>query len=370
MKDILGFFFRVFGQALFALVSFFVILFLFSLFFLGLGVGAGSSSGIGKLKETEVSDYSFVSGDKDSANKLLSVPVNGIILGSAPDEDFAFGLSEFLTYGYEVADLFADAAEDDEIKGVLVRFRTPGGTIFGSRAIFRAIEDYRSTTDKPVVAYVEGMSASGGVMAMVGANAIYADHGSIVGSIGVLGPTLTYFNKPMATEGGLFGGGIVTEEGIERTTITAGRGKDIGNPFRKPTAEEIANLKSGVDNEYAEFVKHVAQTRNMDASMIRDEMGAQIFDNKTAQAYGLIDATKDLEQSIASLAELAGIGDDYQLVKPSASGHGLMGQIFGAMLGEREIGRQEARQDVRRQVCDSVAPLTMAYYGDLASLCQ
>jgi len=375
MKNILEYFAKIFGQTLFAIISFFVIIFLFSLFFIGLGTGVGvSTSSFSKLQNVEQSDYSYVSGDEDSENKLLTVPVSGIILGSAPEEDFGFGLSDFLTYGYDIVDTLEDAAKDESIKGIFMPFRTPGGTIFGSQAISRAIKKYREDTGNPVVVYIEGMSASGGVMAMVAANSIYADYGSLIGSIGVLGPSLTYFNKPIATDGGLFGGGIVTKGGIERTAITAGRGKDLGNPFRKPSEEEVANLKAGVNNEYENFVNHVATNRNMEPELIRNEMGAQIFDNRTAQAYGLIDGTQYRSEAISSLVKLAKLGDDYKLVKPVYNRKSLMNQLLGVIYkpsSSRLQSGQFAEQILRQQICGNSNQLTLAYYGYLAnSICR
>ena len=374
IKNLLDFFARIFGQTLFAIISFFIIIFLFSLFFLGLGAGIGASTtSFGKLQEIEAADYRYVAGDKDSKNELLSVAVNGVILGSAPEEDFNFGLIDFLTYGYDIADTLEEAAEDEDIKGVFMPFRTPGGTIFGSQAIYRAIKKYREDTGNPVVVYIEGMSASGGVMAMVAANNIYADHGSLIGSIGVLGPSLTYFNKPMATEGGRLGGGIVTDGGIEKTTISAGRGKDLGNPFRKATAEEIANLTDGINNEYENFVNHVATNRNMQPEMIRNEMGAQIFDNKTAQAYGLIDGTQNRSEAINRLASLAKLGDDYKLIKPVYSKESLMSQLMGVFNttpAAPTLGVEQAEQLLRQQVCRTSSQVTLAYHGNLARLCQ
>jgi protease-4 len=370
MKNILNYFARIFGQTLFSIISFFIIIFLFSLFFIGLGTGVGvSTSSFSKLQDVEEAGYSYVSGDEDSENKLLTVPVSGIILGSAPEEDFSFGLRDFLTYGYDIVDTLEDAAEDESIKGIFMPFRTPGGTIFGSQAIYRAINKYREATGNPVVVYIEGMSASGGVMAMVAANSIYADYGSLIGSIGVLGPSLTYFNKPIATDGGLFGGGIVTEGGIEQTAITAGRGKDIGNPFRKPSDEEVANLKAGVNNEYQNFVSHVAKNRNMEPEMIRNEMGAQIFDNKTAQAYGLIDGTQYRSEAINSLAKLAKLGDDYKLVKPVYSRESLMNQLLGVIYrpSSQIQSGQFAEQLLRQQICGNSRQLTLAYHGSLSS---
>ncbi len=374
MKNILNLFARTFGQTLFAIVSFFVIIFLFSIFFLGLGAGIGvSSNSFTNMKDVKQADYSYVSGDSDSNNKLLTVAVSGIILGNAPEEDYGFGLSDFLTYGYDIVDTLKDAAEDENIKGIFMPFRTPGGTIFGSQAIFRAIKQYREDTGNPVVVYIEGMSASGGVMAMVAANNIYADYGSLIGSIGVLGPSLTYFNKPIATDGGLFGGGIVTQGGIEQTPITAGRGKDLGNPFRKPSDEEVANLKAGVNNEYEDFVSHVAKNRNMEPDMIRNEMGAQIFDNKTAQAYGLIDGTQYRSEAIKSLAKLAKLNDDYKLVKPVYDRKSLMNQLLGVVYkpsAQFQAG-QYAEQLLRQQICGNSRQLTLAYHGSLSStLCR
>jgi len=365
MKKILEFFAKVFGQALFALVSFFVILFLFSLFFLGLGIGAGTQSGFGQLKDSGTETYERVSGKESSDNRLLQLTVSGIILGNRPEDDFTLGFSEFLTYGYDIADSLAEAAKDDTIKGIFMPFRTPGGTIFGSRAIYRAISDYREQTGKPVIVYIEGLSASGGVMAMVGADAIYADHGSLIGSIGVLGPSLMYFDKPTAIDGGLFGGGITTEGGIERTTITAGRGKDIGNPFRRPTEEEITTLTQGVENEYDDFVTHVAQHRGMDEAMIRDEMGAQIFDNRTAEAYGLINGTLDRQAAIDELAKAAALGDDYQLVRPANGARGLFNQLMGVWHGQT----REAQRRAQQQLCSLGRQMSLVYHGSLVDTC-
>ena len=277
------------------------------------------------------------------------------------------------TYGYDIVDTLEEAAKDDSIKGIFMPFRTPGGTIFGSQAIYRAIKEYRETTGNPVVVYIEGISASGGVMAMVAADNIYADYGSLIGSIGVLGPSLTYFNKPMATDGGLFGGGIVTEGGIEKTAITAGRGKDIGNPFRKPSEEEIANLMAGVNNEYENFVNHVAKNRNMEPEMIRNEMGAQIFDNKMAQTYGLIDNTQYRGEAIVSLAKMAKLGDDYKLIKAVHDRQSLMDQLLGVFYKSSptlQESVQYTQQQLRSQLCGNSRQLTLAYHGDLASICQ
>lgn len=361
---------KIFGMTLFAFVSFLVILFLFSSFFIGAGLGIGSMFGrkqISDLVATEEQRYSFVSGKKESRNLLLSLPIEGIILGSAPPDISPSPMGWFnATYGYALQKTLEKAAADDQVKGIFLHIQSPGGTIFGAMAIHEGIEKFQETTGKPVLAYVEGISASGAVMAMVGADAIYADHGSYVGSIGVLGAALTYFDDPTATDGGLLGGGIVTRGGIERTVISAGRGKDLGNPFRRATEEEIRNLQHGVDLEYGNFVRHVAANRDISEAVIRDRMGAQIFDNRTAADYGLIDGTLSRSDSIAKLADMAALGDDYQLVRPQRPSTRFWQEILFSMTGAAD---KDAFSAAHRQACLNASRMPMAYYGDPAAFC-
>lgn len=364
--------FKIFGLAFFALVSFVVLLFLFSLFFAGAGAGLGAMLGqrdLARFSTPEDSlDLEPVYGDSSSENLLLLVPVDGIILGS-PSLDFGPSLTlSGATYGYPIKELLRDAAEDERIQGVLLHMQTPGGTIYGSRAIFDGVKAYRETTDKPVFAFVEGLSASGGVMAMAGADKIFADRGSRVGSIGVIAGMLTYFDDPVATEGGLMGGGIETRGGIEHTIIAAGRGKDIGNPFRRPTEEEISVLQAGADDEYDRFVSLVAENRPIAESVIRDTMGALIFGNAMAESYGLIDGTLNREETIRRLAEQAGVADDFQLVAKRSGSRKFWRQLLSLWDGA-EVASDSVERAVRRDLCRAATRLPLAYHGDLSALC-
>jgi protease-4 len=205
----------------------------------------------------------------------------------------------------------------------------------------------------------------------VGATRIYADHGSLIGSIGVLGPQLLFFNKPVATDGGLLNSGIVTQGGIEQTIISAGRGKDLGNPFRRPTEEEIASLTQGVEAEYAAFVEHVADNRRIDAETIRDRMGAMVFDNATAQQYGLIDGTASRGEAIARLAELAKVPKDYQVVRPGDGEGGMLRRLLSSRLGETRPPPEGRTSEAIRpsEICAPVRT-PLAYYGDPSTLCR
>lgn len=367
--------FSIFAKAVFALISFFVMLMLFSLLFIGLGAGIGAKLGtdsLTKITEQAQSSYAFISGNEESQNRLLKLSIQGVILGSMP-ANFPPFLSDNLTFGYDLKDTLEQAAADESIKGVLLHVQSPGGTIFGSYAIAEAIAKFREATNKPVLAYIEGLAASGGVMAMVTASEIYADYGSLIGSIGVIGPQLLYYNQPMAYDEGLFTSGIVTKGGIEQTILFAGKGKDLGNPFRKITKEELENWQRGLETEYDQFVRHVARTRNIDESIIRDQMGAQLFDNQTAEAYGLINGTLNQNDSIAKLAELAGVDEDYQLVRPQRRGGQFWAQLlegYARLSGSAVEMEQLRQQTIHAQVCQKTAHLSLVYYGDMTTLCR
>ncbi|PIE34094.1 Clp protease ClpP [candidate division KSB3 bacterium] len=367
----------MFGKVFFALISFFVLLFLFSLFFMALGLGIGGGIGQGSLVEVAEPDrleYSYISGNQMSENKLLSIPIQGIILGSMPPNiPPAALLGGGVTYGYAVQEVLEKAAGDESIKGILLHMQSPGGTIFGSYAIFEGLKMYKEATGKPILAYIEGLAASGGVMAMVGADAIYADYGSLIGSIGVLGPQFMYYDKPVAIDGGLLNSGIVTEGGIEYTILHAGPGKDLGNPFRRMSDEERQNWQVGLENEYAQFVQHVADNRNIEETVIREQMGAQLFDNQRAQEFGLIDGTFNRNASLSELASLAGVSEDFQLVRPKRdSSHFFMQLLQG---WSRIFSQAKSLHDmhqalIQQDICQATAHVPLVYYGDVTAVCR
>lgn len=335
----------------------------FALFLVILGLILGGGS------DKDNDSYEFVSGTENSQQRILKISINGPILGSPTDSDDTFNFSNLMgiTYGYDIQADLKNAAEDETIKAVLLEIKTPGGTIFGSQAIYDGIKTYQQKTGHPVYALVEGMSASGGVWAMVGADKIYADYGSYVGSIGILGPNLTYYNQPTAINEGLLGGGVTTTGGIESVTISGGRSKDLGNPFRRPTPEELQQLQAGVDREYNNFVNHVAQARKIKPEVIRDKMGAMIFDNQQAQTYGLIDGTLNRPQTLEALAKAANIEGEYALVRIRPDRQTLVSQILGAR--QKTVAEHQAWLNV--QICTLTQYRVLAYYGNnLDKLCN
>ncbi|MPY94168.1 MAG: S49 family peptidase [Acidimicrobiia bacterium] len=273
----------------------------------------------------------YVAGARGNGNHLLAVPVRGLILGEEQERGL-FAPTD-VTYGYEVQRELELAAEDNSVKGVILELDTPGGTIYGSRAIADAVATYRERTGRPVLAWVSGLAASGGMYAMSGASTILADHGTLVGSIGVIFGPITHYDQVVATDGGILGGGVETRNGITEEYITAGRGKDLGNPYRPMTEEERATLQQGVDRSYGDFVATVAEGRDLDRSAIVEQIGALVYDEATAVDLGLVDEVANRRTTYDRAAELAGLRPGNWQVKRVDRDSGSLLDALGARFG-------------------------------------
>lgn len=282
-------------------------------------------------EDEDALETDFVAGERDSSNRLLAVPVRGLILGEEQQQGL-FAPAD-VTYGYEVQRELELAAEDEDVKGVVLELDTPGGTIYGARAIADGMAAYRERTGRPVVAWVSGLSASGGVYAMSGADEVLADRGTLIGSVGVVFGPISFYDGVTAIDGGILGGGVETQGGITEEYITAGRGKDLGNPYRPLTAEERATLQQGVDRAYGDFVDAVATGRGLDPSTIIEQIGALVYDEDTAVDLGLVDEVANRASAYARVAELAGLRTGNWQVSRIDRSTGSFLDLLGARVG-------------------------------------
>ncbi|MBI4080538.1 MAG: S49 family peptidase [Candidatus Levybacteria bacterium] len=306
--------------------------------------------------------YKTLYGEKESTNKLLSVRVSGVIL--TEKEGFENPLSFLesgVTYGYDVKKELYDAAKDESIKGVILEINSPGGTITGSHAIADGVAYYKKVTNKPVISFISGLGASGGYWSSIAADYVIADYGSTIGSIGVIFGPFKYYDQVVSEDGGAFLGGVVTQNGIETTYFTAGKSKDIGNPYRQLTTEETRLLQQLVNNEYDEFVRFVAARRKIPGETIRNSIGALVYDNKLAEQNRLIDATMHKEASYEELADRIGVKDDNFQIVAIKREPGIAEALFGAInqIPAKKVG----------SIC-SLSSVALAYHGNVNSLCQ
>ena len=303
-------------------------------------------------------------GTEGASGHLRAIRISGTIMTDAADG----ALLSSGTYGYEVADQL-DSLKTDQADGVVLLVNTPGGTITGSKASADAITRYRERTGKPVLVHVEGSSTSGGVYSTATANEIIADHGSMIGSIGVILGPLPRYKDVVATGSTLLQQGITTTGGISQEYITAGSGKDLNNPYRDLTEQERQRLQAMVDDDYEIFVAEVAAGRKLDPQRIRNEFGAGIFSARQAVNIGLADAVMGRDEFFRHAATAAGLDPDKTVVERVAEPTGLSSLLgakraWGTSLPLSALGDKAVAS---ASLCSVTAPI--AYAGDLSGVC-
>ncbi len=327
---------------------------------LAVPAAAGLGSGSNQPLET-------IWGEPTAKHTLRAIPVTGTIMADATD---GMGLS-IGTYGYEVADVI-DAMTADEADGIVLLMNTPGGSITGSRAIADAVDRYRARTGHQVFAFVQGMSASGGMYTMANADWIVADHGSLVGSVGVIAGPFTRVRDVTGTTGTILTEGVTTSGGITYEYLTMGKDKDFGNPYRDMQPEEREVYMQYLSSEYDDFVNWVADHREIPADTIRNDYGAHMFNGQTAVSNGYVDAISGRDEAFRGFAERAGIDPaDTRVQQATAPGWlaslaGVDSRIPGVAPAVEPKEGVPAQADAR--LCAGT-PQVLAHQGDLSSFC-
>lgn len=353
IKRIFSFIFKIWASVSVAIVAILVMT-VVSIGFLVM-IGGGVS-------ENDISEEKVVFGEEDASNSLYSIPINGVILGEKATSGWLEMLSEpSVAYGYDIKKTLMDLADDDEVAGVILEINSPGGTIFGSQAIADGVAYYRDKTDKPVIAYISNLAASGGYWVAASADEILADHGTTMGSIGVIFGPVSYYDGVISQDGGAFVGGVQTTGGIETEYIFAGRSKDLGNPFRRMTAEERVSLQSMVDDSYSQFVTYVAEHRPLTEKEITNDLGALVYGEIQAKENGLIDQISNKQDAYDRLAEKAEVGDDYKVIRESSAD-----DVFSQILG---MAKNQTRTASLHPLCGQQST-ALVYFGSVAVQCQ
>ncbi len=320
------------------------------------GCTAAISGDAAPASSSPIAATSHIDGVDGADDLILVIDVQGTILADGA------GLGPFggaVAGGDTIKEQLEAAAEDDEVDAVILRLNTPGGSVVGSELITDGVAAVQAA-GKPVIAHVTEISASGGMWAMAPADHIVASNGSLIGSIGVILGPLSRYTDVVAIDGGLLGGGVETTGGIEQFFITAGEGKDAGNPFRELTVGEQEMFQNLVDGSYEDFVNHVATSRDISPDTIVNTLGAGIFNAGDAVENGLIDETGNFDRAHEVAAEMANLTGDYD-VREVTVDLGFLGLFFARF-------DEPVTADVS-SIC-SPTPMSHAYFGDLGAWCD
>lgn len=200
--------------------------------------------------------------------------------------------------GDRLAKELRDLRLDDEVKAVVMRVNSPGGSATASDVIRREVELTREV--KPVVVSMGNLAASGGYWISTYGSRIFAEPTTITGSIGVFGLVLNVQE-------------LANNNGITWDVVKTNPLADFDTVSRPKSPAEMARIQSLVDIIYDKFLTIVSDTRNMTKEQVNAIAQGRVWSGQEAKNIGLVDEIGGLNQAIASAAELAELEDDWQL---------------------------------------------------------
>ena len=201
----------------------------------------------------------------------------------------------------DVCERLAEVRKDDDVKGVVVRVNSPGGSALAADLIWREMTLLQGK--KPVVVSMGGVAASGGYYVACSADMILVDRMTITGSIGGFGllPNI--------------GGALKDKLGITTDVVVSEPHADMGSVVRKMDGTEREYMARGIERVYRTFVGHVATGRNMTFERVDSLGGGRVWSGVDAVTVGLADGVGGLHDAIVICADRAGVADNYRVVE-------------------------------------------------------
>lgn len=194
-------------------------------------------------------------------------------------------------------------SQNDRVAGILIHINSPGGLVAPSQEIYEAIRFVRDHGDKPIFVSMESLAASGGYYASLGADSVFANAGTLTGSIGVI------MQFPIYSD-------LMEKVGVGMRVIKSQDFKDAGSPYRDMTQEEQDYFKSIIDDVYEQFIAAISHERGIDETTLSKLGNGRVFTGRQAVEYGLVDAIGTFEDTRKALCEAAGIPSNSVLQYP------------------------------------------------------
>lgn len=213
--------------------------------------------------------------------------------------------------------LFSAIARSQRYRALLLDINSPGGSATGSDLLYRSLQ--KVAQQKPVVAYVRGIGASGGYYLCCAASKVVALPTALVGSVGVI------YVRPVLEQ-------LLGKMGVELSVFKGGRLKDMSGFWRGPTEEEAEKFQGLISEMYDTFVSVVAQGRSLTEDRVRELATGELYTGRRGHELGLVDEQGDFDRALEIAGGLAGIRPTPRWVRPRRS---FSERIFGRMSGAR-----------------------------------
>ena len=223
--------------------------------------------------------------------------------------------------GDSLVKLIKKFEKDDDIKAIVVRIDSPGGAVAPSQEVYQALK--RARGKKKVIASMSNLAASGGYYIASAADVIYANPGTLTGSIGVI---FTHFNVK----------GVLEWARVEETTIKSGKYKDSLSPFRAVSEQDRTEIQALSDDIYGQFVKDVADGRKLKEEEVRAVAEGRIYTGRRAKELKLVDELGTFDEALARAWKDAGQTGEPRIQMPKDRELNLRDLIRGTFQGAAE----------------------------------
>ena len=267
--------------------------------------------------------------DLDQTDKIAVVPIKGVITTSAGSIS---PLQQSGTTSKEIIEFLEKAEDDKKVKAIVLDINSPGGTVVASREVAEKVKEI----EKPTVAVIRDVGASGAYWIATASDLIVADPLSITGSVGVIASYLEFSE-------------LFDEYGITYQGLKAGELKDMGSPFKTLTSQERSIIQKKLDRVHEHFIDEVVKNRELPESSVSEISTGVYFLGEEALELGLIDEFGNKADAIDRAEELAEIEDskvvEYEkestlldvLTNINAMSFFYMGKGIGAQLQQTEM---------------------------------
>lgn len=215
--------------------------------------------------------------------------------------------------------------DDDNVKGMVFRVNSPGGSAFGSEQIWKAVMDFKAA-GKPVAVSMGDYAASGGYYISCCADRIFAERTTITGSIGIFGMI------PCASEL------IENKLGVHMASVKTNENADMTGVYKKLTPAQTAALQNMINEGYELFTKRCADGRHVTQDSIKQIAEGRVWDGITAKQIGLVDEFGGIAEAVAWVANKAKLGKE-----PKTQNYPALEDPFMSLLDKYMVARYESR---------------------------
>ena len=234
-----------------------------------------------------------------SSNLIASLEIKGTISDS---KEFIEELKEYGTRA--------------NVRSVIIRVDSPGGGVAASQEIYEAIKKFRAETKKKVVVSMASTAASGGYYIACAADRIFANPGTVTGSIGVIAQWYDYSD-------------LLRWAKMQSVVIKSGELKDSGSGFRPMTDVEKVYFQSLIDEMHSQFVSAVSESRNIPEEEVRKLADGRVYSGREAKENGLIDEIGTFQDAVEAAAKMGRIPGEPKLLAPVKKRFSAFDILFG-----------------------------------------